>query len=80
MSPWKIRQMYVLPNYRLELTFVDGSHGIVDLSAGPFVGVFEPLADPDYFSLASLENGVVVWPCGVDIAPDALHEKVNALQ
>jgi hypothetical protein len=43
-----------------------------------FTGVFEQLADPDYFSLASLENGVVVWPCGVDIAPDALHEKVNA--
>jgi len=36
------------------------------------------LADPVYFAKASLENGVVVWPCGVDIAPDALHEKINA--
>jgi hypothetical protein len=70
--------MNVLPNYRLELTFVDGSHGIVDLSEMPFIGVFEPLADPGYFAQAALENGVVVWPCGVDIAPDALHEKVNA--
>jgi len=78
MAPWKILQMNVLPNYRLELTFVDGSHGVVDLSSGPFVGVFQPLADPNYFARASLENGIVVWPCGVDIAPDTLYDKVNA--
>jgi len=78
MAPWKILRMIVLPNYRLELTFVDGSHGIVDLSDLSFTGVFEPLADPDYFAQATLENGVVVWSCGIDIAPDALHEKVNA--
>jgi len=78
MAPWKILRLIVLPNYRLELTFFDGSHGVVDLSDGPFTGVFEPLADPNYFARAALENGVVVWPCGVDIAPDALHEKVNA--
>ena len=78
MAPWKILRMIVLPNYRLELTFVDGSHGIVDLSDLSFTGVFQPLADPDYFAQATLENGVVVWSCGVDLAPDALHEKVNA--
>ena len=78
MAPWKILRMIVLPNYRLELTFVDGSHGIVDLSDISFTGVFEPLIDPDYFARATLENGVVTWPCGIDIAPDALHEKVNA--
>ena len=78
MAPWKILRMNVLPNYRLELTFVDGSHGIVDLSDMSFSGVFEPLIDPDYFAQAMLENGVVVWSCGVDLAPDALHEKVNA--
>ena len=78
MAPWKILRMTVLANYRLELTFVDGSHGIVDLSDIPFTGVFEPLAEPDYFAQATLKNGVVVWPCGVDIAPDALHKKVNS--
>jgi len=78
-APWKITRMHILPNYRLDLTFVDGSHGIVDLSDIPFVGIFEPMADFDYFAQATLENGVVTWPCGVDIAPDALHEKVNAL-
>ena len=77
MAPWKILRMNILPDYRLELTFVDGSHGIVDLSDGPFTGVFAPMADPGYFAQATLENGVVVWSCGTDIAPDALHEKVN---
>ena len=78
-APWKITRMNILPNYRLELTFVDGAHGIVDLSDMSFVGVFEPMANLAYFAQATLENGVVTWPCGVDIAPDALHEKVNAL-
>ena len=78
-SPWKIIRMNILPDYRLELTFVDGSHGIVDFSDMPFTGVFEPMANPDYFAQATLVNGVVTWPCGVDIAPDALHEKVNAV-
>jgi len=78
-APWKIVRMNILPNYRLELTFVDGSHGIVDLSDVPFVGVFERMADHDYFAQATLVNGVVTWPCGTDIAPDALHEKVNTV-
>ena len=78
-APWKIIRMNILPDYRLELTFVDGTHGIVDLSDMPFTGVFEPMANPDYFAQATLVNGVVTWPCGVDIAPDALHEKVNAV-
>ncbi len=73
---WKIARMSVLPDYRLDLTFVDGSNGVVDLAEEPFVGVFAPLADPEYFALATLENGVVTWPCGVDIAPDALHDKI----
>ncbi len=70
--------MIVLPNYRLDLTFVDGASGIVDLSNESFAGVFEPLTEPEYFARATLENGVVTWPCGVDIAPDALYEKVCA--
>jgi hypothetical protein len=43
------------------------------LLSGP---VFEPLKDPAYFARVTLDLvcGTVVWPNGVDLAPEALHE------
>jgi len=35
------------------------------------------LADEAYFALAILQDGVVVWPNGVDIAPDAMYAEVT---
>jgi hypothetical protein len=59
----------------LRLTFTDGTTKVVDVSPlldGP---VFEPLRDPEYFAKVRLEPtcGTVVWPNGVDFAPEALH-------
>jgi hypothetical protein len=51
-APWRIRALTVLPNYRLALTFNDGTHGIVDLSAlqtGEDCGFYEPLKDRPFF-------------------------------
>ena len=77
MTPWKITQLNVLPDYRLEVVFRDGTSGIVDLSDEPFDGVFEPLANPTFFEKATLKNGVVVWPGGLDIAPDAMYREIK---
>jgi hypothetical protein len=77
MSPWKIIQLDVLPDYRLEVVFRDGTKGIVNLSDEPFEGVFAPFADPRFFRKATLENGVVVWPGGLDIAPDAMYQEIR---
>jgi hypothetical protein len=44
-------------------------------STGP---VFAPLRDPAYFAQVRLaEWGAPVWPNGVDIAPDALHDRTH---
>jgi len=77
MVPWKITQLKVLPDYRLEVVFRDGTSGIVDLSNEPFDGVFMPFAEPDFFEQATLENGVVVWTGGLDIAPDAMYHEIK---
>lgn len=79
MIPWEVKQAKPLPGYRLEVTFADGLHGIVDLSDVPHQGVFEAWADPEYFALAEVDSvtGTVCWPNGADIAPDAMHQELK---
>jgi hypothetical protein len=77
MVPWKITRLTVLPDYRLEVVFRDGTQGVVDLSDEPFDGVFAPFADSDFFEQATLENGTIVWPGGLDIAPDAMYHEIK---
>jgi Protein of unknown function (DUF2442) len=69
----------VAGDHRLHLTFDDGAYGDVDLSAWEWRGVFEPLADPDYFRQVELDRelGTIVWPNGADIAPETLHTWVT---
>jgi hypothetical protein len=53
--------------------FSDGAEGEVDL-AGELDGpIFEPLRDPAYFRLVTLDPGVhtIAWPNGADLAPSS---------
>jgi hypothetical protein len=65
----------VLGDHCLRLTFEDGAEGEVDLSNWNWRGVFDPLADPDYFRQVRLDEelGTIVWPNGADMAPETLH-------
>ena len=68
----------VVGDHRLQLSFDDGAEGELDLSNWDWHGVFEPLADPDYFRRVALDNelGTIVWPNGADMAPETLHDWV----
>ncbi|TAM54075.1 MAG: DUF2442 domain-containing protein [Paraburkholderia sp.] len=76
MIAWSVTTLKVLPGHRLEVSFADGVRGVVDMSRDNFSGVFAPLADEAYFAQATIRDGVVVWPNGVDIAPDAMYDEV----
>lgn len=78
MIPWKVTNLTVNGLYRLNVTFADGTSGIIDMSGELFEGVFAPLADPEFFAKACVEDGVVVWPNGADIAPDAMYDEIVA--
>jgi Protein of unknown function (DUF2442) len=68
----------VVGDHRLFLRFEDGTEGELDLTGWSWRGVFEPLADPDYFRQVFLDEelGTIVWPNGADIAPETLHDWV----
>ncbi|AHE57274.1 hypothetical protein NX02_28465 [Sphingomonas sanxanigenens DSM 19645 = NX02] len=64
---------------RLDLAFSDGAHGIwsaEELIARDTV-LTRPLADPDYFARAFIEGGALAWPNGLELSPNALHQRLD---
>ena len=66
----------VLGPHLLRLLFDDGV--VRDLSSSPGSSsgtMIAPLDDPDYFALVRVdpEAGTIVWPNGLDLAPEVLH-------
>jgi hypothetical protein len=67
-----------LLDYRLAVCFDDGTEGVIELQDRLFGSVFEPLRDPAIFQQVFVDEfGVVAWPNGADIAPDAMHERLD---
>jgi len=68
-----------LKPYLVWVRFEDGLEGEADLSDLAGQGVFKRwTATPSEFSQASVdpESGTVVWPGGLDVAPDRLYREV----
>ena len=74
----RITHVKVLPAYRLELTFDDGTCGTVDLSYLVGEGVFALWRDRPAFERVRIgSSGELVWGDQVDLCPDALYLKVT---
>jgi len=75
----RVVSVHVLDNYRLEVAFDDGVQGVVSLEERLFGPIFEPLRDGTFFRQVFVDEfGVISWPNGADLAPDALHEQLRA--
>jgi len=62
--------------YRLLLTFSDGSRKIVDMMPYLKGEIFEPLKDVNVFKTVRLNEvfHTIEWPNGADMCPDVLYE------
>ena len=79
-SAWRVAKVSALKNFRLEVTFVDGLNGYVDLSnyiTSKQAGVFRQLQDESLFNQVCLKYGVVTWPGDLDLAPDAMYDVIK---
>ena len=80
-APWRLLKLKTLPKYQLEVEFVDGLHGFVDLSQrvlSPTAGVFEKLKDSEFFNKVTIEYGVATWQGEIDLAPDVMYDEIKA--
>jgi hypothetical protein len=78
--PWRVERVEALDGYRLKVRFIDGLEGEVHMMAlvhSPNAGVFAALRDASIFEEVFLEHGAVTWPGELDLAPDAMHERIR---
>jgi hypothetical protein len=67
-----------LENHRIDVTFADGTRGVVDLSDLAGRGVFALWNDHAEFRKVRIgDSGELVWSDHVDLCPDSLYMKVT---
>ncbi len=83
VAPWRVVSASELPGMRIRVSFVDGTQGEVHLA--PFIRsprvvgtLFEVFQDSTQFAQVRVVNGVLCWPNGADLAPDAMYDAIRA--
>jgi hypothetical protein len=76
---YDVTAVEVIGEFRLQLSFEDGTVGEVDFTERVWEGVFAPLRDHEFFAQVSLDRdaGTIAWPNGVDMAPETLYEQAR---
>lgn len=81
LAPWRLTKVTPLQNYILEVEFTDGTHGFVEMHnfvMSEKAGVFSVLKNKDLFNQVYLTYGVATWPGQLDLAPDTMHDEIQA--
>lgn len=73
---YRVTSLQVLPDYRLQVDFDDGSRQEVNLEPVLEGELYGPLRDRTLFTQAQIDPEVhtVVWPNGADFDPATLHD------
>jgi hypothetical protein len=74
---WDVAEVSPVGNRTLAVRFADGLTGTVRLDQAYCTGVFSPLLDENILELAAVQYGVVVWPNGLDLAPDTMYREIQ---
>jgi len=77
---YEVISIEFVENYTLKFKFKDNSEGIVDFfDYTNKTGLYQDLKDIDFFKKFYLDEelSTIVWPNGLDIAPDTLYIKAT---
>ncbi|WP_299073220.1 DUF2442 domain-containing protein [uncultured Paraglaciecola sp.] len=71
-----------ISNYKIWVSFDDGTAGEVNLEKSLIGPIFQPLKNINIFSKVSVdpELETIVWPNGADLAPEFVKELHNKQQ
>ena len=74
---WDVVSVKSVAPRELQVQFADGLNGIVCIDTSFCTGVFKPLLDDEVIGSAHVCNGAVVWPNGLDLAPDTMYREIK---
>ncbi|MDP2751653.1 MAG: DUF2442 domain-containing protein [Rhodocyclaceae bacterium] len=72
-----VTQATYIKDYRVGLSFNDGTSGEVDLFSELSGEIFAPLKDKKLFGAFTLEGHTLSWDNGADFAPEFLREHLT---
>jgi hypothetical protein len=74
---WDVTEVKIERPRELTVRFADGLSGRVVIDHSFCSGVFNVLLDDDVVRQARVDNGVVTWPNGLDLAPDTMYHEIK---
>lgn len=70
----RVKKINRIDGYLIVVTFEDRKVKIIDVEPYLDKGIFLALRDKQYFNLAKVEHGTLVWPNEADFCADVLYE------
>jgi hypothetical protein len=71
-------QVIAMSGFRIELSFPDGTTGIIDLSGSIGKGIFAPLQDDAFFRTVHIGKfGQIAWSEDLEICSDAAYLEIK---
>jgi hypothetical protein len=74
---WDVIEVRSIAPRELTVRFADGLSGVLRMDLSFCTGVFDPLRNDHLLGSAQVSNGVVVWPNGLDLAPDTMYREIK---
>ena len=74
---WDVLDVKYIAGRELVIRFADGLSGTLHIDRSFCTGVFEPLQNDGLLSCAEVDNGVLIWPNGLDLAPDTMYYEIK---
>ena len=74
-----VNKVKPLDDYKLELTFENKEIKIFGVTPYLDTGIFTTLKDENFFKMIKVSFDTIGWPNGIDLDPEILYEKSNAV-
>ena len=80
MIPPRIKDVKILEDYKLEITYVTDEIKIYDMKKNLNIDFYKKLNNKEYFKKAKSVETTIEWPDGEDIDPNELYENSICLK
>jgi hypothetical protein len=75
---WDVIEVHSIAPRELSVRFEDGLNGVLAIDISFCTGVFDPLRNDRLLASAYASDGVLVWPNGLDLAPDTMYREIKS--